>query len=302
MLLLGIVLVLGALVIGLLMLTTAGAQSRGVARSLELLERQPTQREVSRHELPARDRLVNPLLDATKSVAVRLSPSGTADRIATALDRAGNPAGWSVERIFGVKGIGLLIGVGLGLLFGGISLLGLLLALTFGALFFFMPDLLVYNAALRRKEQVRRGLADALDMLTVCVEAGQGFDAALLQVARSADGPIAGEFARALSEIQIGRTRGEAFTSLGERSTAPEVKNFVSALVQADRLGLPIARVLREQTAQMRLVRRQRAEEKAQRVTVTILFPLLLCIFPALMIVIIGPGAIRLVDVFTNQL
>jgi tight adherence protein C len=137
-------------------------------------------------------------------------------------------------------------------------------------------------------------------MLTVCVEAGLGFDAAILQVARSVDGPIAGEFARVLSEIQIGKSRGEAFSSLSERTSAPEVKNFVSALVQADRLGLPIATVLREQTKEMRVVRRQRAEEQAQKVTVKILFPLLLCIFPALFIVLIGPGAIRIVETFSK--
>ena len=132
-------------------------------------------------------------------------------------------------------------------------------------------------------------------MLTVCVEAGLGFDAAILQVARSVEGPIAGEFARLLSEIQIGKSRAEAFAALGERSSVPEIKTFVSALVQADRLGLPIAVVLREQTKEMRIARRQRAEEKAQKVTVKILFPLLLCIFPALFIVIIGPGVIRII-------
>jgi tight adherence protein C len=139
-----------------------------------------------------------------------------------------------------------------------------------------------------------------LDMLTVCVEAGQGFDAAILQVARTVTGPIGGEFARVLSEIQIGKTRADAFASLGERTTAPELKNFVSTLVQADRLGLPVGSVLREQTKEMRIVRRQRAEEKAQKVTVKILFPLLLCIFPALFIVIIGPGAIQIVAAFSG--
>ncbi|MGL5909548.1 MAG: type II secretion system F family protein, partial [Phycicoccus sp.] len=176
------------------------------------------------------------------------------------------------------------------LLFGGVGALA----------GFYLPDLLLYNLALKRTDEVRKGLADALDMLTVCVEAGQGFDAALLQVARNVDGPIGGELARVLSEIQIGKSRGEAFAALGERTTAAEVKNFVSALVQADRMGLPISGVLREQTREMRVVRRQRAEEQAQKVTVKILFPLLLCIFPALFIVIIGPGAIRIVDTFSG--
>ncbi len=181
----------------------------------------------------------------------------------------------------GLKGIGLVFGVVLGLVLFGLTFLGFLMAALFAASGFFLPDLLVYNAGLKRQQEMRRGLADALDMLTVCVEAGQGFDAAILQVARTVTGPIGGEFARVLSEIQIGKSRADAFASLGERTTAPEVKTFVSALVQADRMGLPIAAVLREQTKEMRIARRQRAEEQAQKVTVKILFPLLLCIFPA---------------------
>jgi tight adherence protein C len=166
---------------------------------------------------------------------------------------------------------------------------------------FYLPDLLLMNMGQKRQEELRRGLADSLDMMTVCVEAGQGFDAALMQVARSVDGPVAGEFARVLSEIQIGKSRGEAFSSMAARTTVPEAKNFISALVQADRLGLPIANVLREQSHQMRLVRRQRAEEKAQKVPVKILFPMLFFIFPALFIVIIGPGAIRMIDAFSHM-
>jgi tight adherence protein C len=137
-------------------------------------------------------------------------------------------------------------------------------------------------------------------MLTICVEAGQGFDAALMQVARNVEGPIAGEFARVISEIQIGKSRGEAFAAMGDRVVLPDVRNFTTALVQADRLGLPIATVLREQTANMRLVRKQRAEEKAQKISVKILFPLVLCIFPVLFIVLIGPGAIRIIENFSQ--
>ena len=229
---------------------------------------------------------------------MRLSPSGTGDRIGRSLDKAGNPPAWTVERVMGAKGLGLLVGAVLALIFFGFDISGLFLAALVGCAGFFLPDLLVYNAGAKRQAQMQKGLADALDMLTVCVEAGQGFDAAILQVARTVTGPIGGEFARVLSEIQIGKTRGEAFSSLGERTTAPEIKNFVSTLVQADRLGLPVRCVLREQTKEMRVVRRQRAEEQAQKVTVKILFPLLLCIFPALFIVIIGPGVIQLMRAF----
>jgi tight adherence protein C len=294
----GISLFVVAVVVAVLAATMGGNQTTGVARSLELINYRPARTTVAKNELAARDRLLDPLLIGLTRLANRLSPSGTADRIARSLDKAGNPATWTVERIMGLKGIGLVFGVVMGLVLFGLTFLGFLMAALFAASGFFLPDLLVYNAGLKRQQEMRRGLADALDMLTVCVEAGQGFDAAILQVARTVTGPIGGEFARVLSEIQIGKSRADAFASLGDRTTAPEVKTFVSALVQADRMGLPIAAVLREQTKEMRIARRQRAEEQAQKVTVKILFPLLLCIFPALFIVIIGPGAIRIADLF----
>jgi tight adherence protein C len=276
-------------------------QTTGVARSLDLIERTINKQEVAKAELPAMERLVAPVLARTRALAVRFSPTGSSDRLTRRLDLAGNPGSWSTERIMGAKGAGLLAGAVLGLaLGGGISPKGLLIAVAAALAGLYLPDILLMNLGQKRQEELRRGLADALDMLTVCVEAGQGFDAALLQVARATTGPIAGEFARVLSEIQIGKSRGDAFSSLARRTTVPEAKTFVSALVQADRLGLPIGNVLREQSNQMRLIRRQLAEEKAMKVPVKILFPMLLFIFPALFIVIIGPGAIRIVDTFSG--
>lgn len=300
LLLIGLGLVVAALVTIVMAVSLGAERSTGVARSLELLNYRATSREVGKNELGAQERLLVPVLERLRGLAVRLSPSGTTARIGRSLDKAGNPAMWTVERIMGAKGLGLLVAPVLALLVLGFSVVGLLVAVAAGAAFFFLPDLLVYNLGLKRQQELSRGLADALDMLTVCVEAGQGFDAAILQVARTVEGPIAGEFARVLSEMQIGKSRGEAFSALGDRTTAPEVKNFVSTLVQADRLGLPIAAVLREQTKEMRVVRRQKAEEAAQKVTVKILFPLLLCIFPALFIVIIGPGAITMIKAFSG--
>jgi tight adherence protein C len=299
-LLIAVALIAVALIVLVLGLSLGSQEKTGVARSLELVNYRATSQSVARHELTAGERLLDPLLRRMRGLGKALTPEGAGASMARNLDKAGNPPAWTVEKVYGAKALLLLIGIGLGFLWQGLSVAGLLSMAALGAALFFLPDLLVYNAGLRRQEELRKGLADSLDMLSVCVEAGQGFDAAIQQVARSTDGPIAGEFARVLSEIQIGRSRSEAFASLGERSTAPEVKNFVSALVQADRLGLPISAVLREQTQNMRLIRRQLAEEKAQKVTVKILFPLLLCIFPALFIVIIGPGAIRLMDAFSG--
>jgi tight adherence protein C len=300
LLIIGLMAVAGALATVVLAVSFGAGQPTGVARSLDLIEKTINQREVAKTDLPAMERLVAPFLAKTRALAFRLSPAGTTGGLTRRLNLAGNPGTWTAERIMGGKGAGLLIGGIVGLVVGGFSVKGLLIAGAAAAAGFYLPDLLLINLGMKRQEELRRGLADALDMLTVCVEAGQGFDAALLQVARSTTGPIAGEFARVLSEIQIGKSRGAAFSSLAARTTVAEAKTFVSALVQADRLGLPIGNVLREQSNQMRLIRRQHAEEKAQKVPVKILFPMLLCIFPALFIVIIGPGVIRIVETFST--
>jgi tight adherence protein C len=283
-----------------LVVVLGSGATTGVARSLSMIENAVSEEEVARNELPALDRVIVPVFSKMKGIALRVSPAGTGARLSRLLDLAGNPEGWSVERLLGFKGAGLIIGGFVGIFVGGLTLKGVLIGSAGAAAGFLMPDLLVFNTGAKRQDVLRRGLADALDMLTVCVEAGQGFDGAILQVARSVDGPVAGEFARVLAEIQIGKSRSAAFGSLAARTKVPEIRTFVTALVQADRLGLPIGSVLREQSVQMRLIRRQRAEEKAQKVPIKILFPMLLCIFPTLFIVIIGPGAIQMINTFSS--
>ena len=140
-------------------------------------------------------------------------------------------------------------------------------------------------------------MPDALDLLTISVESGLGFDAALSHVARNTEGPLAEEFARVLQEMQIGLGRGAALRALGERTHVPELKGFVSAMVQADALGIPIAQVLRVQAREIRTKRRQRAEEQAQKVAVKILIPLIFCILPCLFIAVLGPAAIGIFEV-----
>ena len=228
-------------------------------------------------------------------LALRLSPSGSGNGLQRRLDMAGNPPRWSPDRYFALKGFGLVALLTLGGLYGlhNPALL-LLYALVGGAFGFFLPDLLLYNAGMKRQLQIRAALPDALDMLTVCVEAGLGFDAGLAQVARNTSGPLGAEFGRALQEMQIGKTRAEALRHMADRTTVPELRTFAGALVQAGVLGIPIAGVLREQASEMRLRRRQRAEEKAQKVSVKILFPLVGCLFPALFVIVMGPGAITI--------
>jgi len=300
MLLVGAASIAAAGVMLFFVVTLGAGTTTGVARGLEMIEESVSPQDVARSELSASDRLIIPFYTRMKRLALRFSPSGTSARLSRLLDLAGNPENLTLERLLGFKGAGLLLGGVLGLFYGGVSLKGLLFGALGATAGFLLPDLLVMNIGTKRQEVLRRGLADALDMLTVCVEAGQGFDGAILQVARSVEGPVAGEFARVLAEIQIGKSRGAAFSSLAARTKVPEIRTFVTALVQADRLGLPIGSVLREQSVQMRLIRRQRAEEKAAKVPVKILFPMMLCIFPTLFIVIIGPGAIQMIHTFSK--
>jgi len=296
----GTALFICSIVLTVITFVCSSNESRTVAKSLALIDRVPS---LSSQPLDIKaGSFIDRLYEIAAVFTGRLIPSSASERLSKGLDRAGHPAPWTVERLMGAKGICAITGVLFGLLLGhGTTVLGAVFAVAFGALFFFLPDILIYNTALRRKDEILRGFAEAIDMLTICVEAGQGFDAAILEVARNVNGPIAGELARLTAEIQIGTTRGEAFRALGERTNLPEVKSFVTAISQADKLGIPIAAVLREQTSAMRLSRKQRAEAQAQKVTVKILFPLILCIFPALLVVILGPGGIRIANAFTRS-
>ena len=231
-----------------------------------------------------------------------LAPAVYRARIQELLDKAGNPPDWSLHRLFGYKVIGAIGVAAFGALVGIHSPARFVTLLVIGSLIgFFVPDILVYNAGTKRQQQIQRALPDALDMLTVSVEAGLGFDAALSQVARNTEGPIAGEFFRVLQEMQIGKSRTDALRGLGERTTVMDMRTFASAIVQADSLGIPIATVLREQAKDMRLKRHQRAEEQAQKVTVKIMFPVVLCILPSLFVIVIGPGAINIVHAFSQR-
>lgn len=284
------------LAIALLVISVAPARPlRGAARALAVIEQGYSQ--VAQGRARAR-RGAASSPGWLRAIVRRLSPAGTAAALQHRLDIAGNPGAWSPDRVLAAKGIGLL-GLGVvGTVYGlaiahsiGLAFVGLVVG---GVAGLYVPDLLLYNAGLRRQQKIQRALPDSLDMLTVCMEAGLGFDAALAQVAQNTEGPLAAEFTRALQEMQIGQSRSDSLRALLTRTTVPELRVFVSALVQAGELGIPIAKVLREQAGEMRIRRRQRAEEQAQKVPVKIMFPLVMCLFPALMVVIIGPGVLRI--------
>jgi tight adherence protein C len=172
------------------------------------------------------------------------------------------------------------------------------LATAFG---YVLPNVLLYNAGTKRASEMRNGLPDAMDLLTISVEAGLGFDAAVSRVAKNSDGPLSSEFARLLQEMQIGMGRTQAMRGMAERTSLPDLKSFCLAMVQADSLGIPIARVLRIQSQEMRVKRRQRAEEKAQQVPVRMMIPLVMFILPCLFLVILGPAGISIAENFSSS-
>lgn len=230
-----------------------------------------------------------------EGLAVRLSPGDVRSAMQHRLDLAGNPATWTPDRILTIKGLGLLVfgllGASLGVHHPALLIVGAGVGAAAG---FFVPDVLLYNAGLKRLQRIPVSLPDALDLLTICVEAGLGFDAALAQVARNTEGPLAAEFARVLQEMQFGKSRTEAMRAMAERCPAPGLRSFVTALIQSAELGMPVGDILREQAKEMRVRRRQRAETEAQKVPVKITFPLILCLFPALLVIVLGPAVIEI--------
>lgn len=291
-----------------LLLATVGvitSERSQVSRSLSSLDLLGVPADM-RAELdrPFDERVIAPGLARLVGFGRRLTPGGRVEKLRQRLEAAGSPTGWDVERVLAVKvlaaGVGFLFGVLIYLVAGASASVALGSTIVLVLLGFFSADLVIYQIAYNRRDRVRKDLPDALDLLTITVEAGLAFDAALTQVSRNTEGPLAQEFTRVLQEMQIGKSRGAALTGVAERIAIPELNSFVTAVVQADALGIPIATVLRIQAKEMRTKRSQRAEEAAMKVPVKILFPLIFCILPALFVVIMGAPGIGIFRTFSG--
>ncbi|MGD8200779.1 type II secretion system F family protein [Ornithinimicrobium sp. W1679] len=236
-------------------------------------------------------------------LARRLTPAGSVHRLDGLLAQAGRPTAWPLERVLVTKLLGAVVAVALAslLLLSGPSIRMALLAIFIVAFVWFLPDLLLYNTAIKRRQAIALALPDTLDQLTIAVEAGLGFESALAHVSRNSRGPLAQEFLRTLQDIQVGLPRREAYTRLTERVDVVDLRRFVRAIIQAEQHGVSIARVLATQAREMRIKRRQRAEEKAMKIPVKVVFPLVLFILPALFIVILGPAVINTLETFSNM-
>lgn len=250
---------------------------------------------------PFRQRVLNPGRLRMREKITQLTPTVYRDGLRRKLELAGNPRGVDTDRFLVIK---VLSTASLGTaalgtcIIAGAEPVGWLLALGVTIAGFMGPDLWLSAAIDNRKRLIRITLPDLLDMLTISVEAGLGFDQSIAKIVRSTSGPLAEELARALQEMQAGTDRSDALRHLAHRTDVPQLTSFITAIVQAEQLGIPIAKVLRTQSAEMRLTRRQRAEEQAQKTPVKIVFPLILCILPATLIVILGPAVVSIGAVF----
>ena len=245
-------------------------------------------------------RVVVPGFGGLGKVAQRLTPIGLRTRLARKLVLAGSPAGWDAERVAAFKFVGLAAGAVLGLMIGsgGGGAKTFAVMLLVGGIGYFAPDAILSGRAQRRQDAIQKALPDTLDLLTISVEAGLGFDAALAQVVRNVEGPLSHEIARMLHELQLGVSRADAFRKLADRTDVDELRAFVVSMIQANRFGVGVANVLRAQAKEQRTKRKQRAEQKAMQTPVKILFPLIFCVLPSLFVVVMGPGAIRIFQAF----
>ena len=241
------------------------------------------------------------ILPAVRSLATRgrrLTPAGWVETLEHRLQLAGSPRRWPIERVLAVKLILGIAGAGsaIYLLASEITASSVLTALATALGGYFGPDLILWGRARERQQAIQLALPDTLDQMTISMEAGLGFDAALKRSADAGSGPLPDELHRTLGELKLGVSRRKAFQNLGARTDVPELRHFVFAVQQADEYGLPIAQVLRVQAAELRIKRRQRAEERALKMPIKIIFPLVFCIFPSLFIVLLGPAVIRISD------
>jgi tight adherence protein C len=272
-----------------------GQQLDPVQARLAQISVRPKSLEELELQRPLSERTLKPIINSLARLVGRFYPQNTVSGLGLKLKRAGME-NTSVEFFLGVKGFAALVGLlGVSALVNVITLdplqtaLGAVAGLVLG---FMAPDFFLRNKAGKRNTLILEALPDALDLLTISVEAGLGFDAALVKVTEKMKGPLSDEFQRAAGEQRVGKSRQESLRAISERVDVKEFQSFISAIIQADQLGVSMSKVLRIQSEQMRTERRQRAENKAAKAPILIMLPTVGCIFPSLFIVILAPAAL----------
>lgn len=251
--------------------------------------------------LGTQERVILPMYRALARFVVGFTPENQIDNVRRKIELAGKtqtmePVAFFGQRVF----MTLVLGGGAFVVFFFVRPMGLtkgLIATIIGSLLgYYLPMMQLSSQIKRRQDGIVRSLPDALDLLTICVEAGLGFEQAMGKVYAKWDNDLAVAFGRVLQEIQLGKRRGEALRDMSNRMDVPDVTSFVAALIQAEQLGVSIAKILRIQSDQMRIKRRQRAQEKAQQAPVKMMIPMVLLIFPSIWIVLLGPSVIVVMD------
>jgi tight adherence protein C len=264
------------------------------ARNLEELELQQ----------PFLERTLKPLAARLSGSVARITSASFASRTQRRLALAGNPGDLGVTEWLGMKGVFALIGGGVMLLvmllIGSQIIMAIALGLFGLGVGYIAPEFWLGRRVKARQKAILQMIPDSLDLLTISVRAGLGFDAALAKVVEKVKGPLSDEFRRALAEVRVGKTRREALRDIVPRTEVGPLTNFIGAIIQAEQLGVSISKVLQVQSEQLRIERRQRAEEMAAKAPIKMLFPLVGCIFPSLFIVILGPAIILIVQNFTQ--
>jgi tight adherence protein C len=295
------VLLIGAIFIVVLAMRDSGDQDPLQARLAEFADRgdMASLEEIELSQ-PLTDRIIFPMARRLGEVALRFTPQNAINDTSRKLELAGNPGRLDPTLFWSLR----LAGISLGFLMLFLAAIsppgsflkgkGLLYALPAGALGFFLPELWLQGQINRRQKEIRKAMPDSLDLLTICVEAGLGFDAAMSKVNEKWDNELAVAFGRVVKEIQLGKLRRDALRDMADRMGIAEMTSFVAAVIQSEQLGVSMARVLRIQSDQMRLRRRQLAEEEAHKAPIKMLFPMALLIFPSICIVLLTPAAIML--------
>jgi len=304
----GLVLVGGAVALAVVGMRTASAAEGDedplMARLAEFSERGET---VSLEDLelsqPFSERVILPILRAIGDISARFTPQKLIEQTELKMELAGNPVRIDAATFLASRFV-------VAVLFGGFLTLifvisppawsmgrRILVVLLFTVLGFAFPQLWLQSKIDRRQEEIRKAMPDALDLLTICVEAGLGFDAAMSKVSEKWENQLSLGFARAIREVQLGKTRREALRVMAERMGIPEMTSFIAAVIQSEMLGVSMAKVLRIQSDQMRMKRRQRAEEAAHQAPIKMLIPMVVFIFPTIMIILMVPAAFQIINV-----
>ena len=249
---------------------------------------------------PLKDRAVGPLVDGVTGLGRRFTPAGYVEKVRQKLIYAGKPDQAALDRFLAIR----VVSIGLAFLvfillfvFNILSLSGNLRLMVPGLLILalvLLPDSRLNREVEARQHEIQITLPDVMDLLTISVEAGLGFEQAIDRVVNSVPGALSDEFSRMLGETRAGASRSDAIRAMDERCNVPELRSFVMAIIQADQFGVSIGRVLRGQADEMRIKRRQLAQERAQKAPVKMLIPMVFCIFPALFVVVIGPAIMNI--------